>query len=480
VADLVLTTRHDKASVKVGATPIEVRANGAKVYEGTAAFGDIVKRYPDLDPPRNEFIPAEEAMSVAALASLRGAIFTAGPRARDWDGRLTLPADHPPELSTPDTAGDLLEGVVLEARRYDPPGGGFPELKVQVIAHTRAMQELIESGTCRLSLGMTAAEDWTPGVGPRCGTPYDCVQRSVTYDHLNVVDAARSRTPDGRQARLDAADRDDPAAPPSYPRPGESPIMNPEVLALLAKHMKMDALSAEDAALLAQMSPEAQKRFAAIAAGAAEGAAAAAEGAPAEVPADFAGIAAMLKTLAADVAALKSARSDAPPPAADPAVDKAKKDAEALLRATGIDANATRQDSAMLSDPAAVIAAATKAASSAAVKSYNDAAAFVGHVRKDGHPANTTDEAATVMLATIAEHLPILKPVAEVHVKAQRLDALKPLYDQAEKIRRDSLMRQQGEDIADIVNPRNDADGTDSQATTPFLMPTRPERRARS
>lgn len=461
-----LGVRYDKAPLKVGATPVEVRANGAKVYEGTAAFGDIVKRYPDLDPPRNEFIPADEMASPAALASLRGAIFTGGPRAKDWDGRVTLPADHPSDLSTPDTAADLLEGVVLDAWRVDPPDppGGYPELKVRVIAHTRPMQDLIESGTHELSLGMRAAEDWTPGVGPRCGTPYQCVQRSIIYDHLNAVTRARSRTPDGRAARLDA-DADG-AAKPSYPRHGENQ-MNPEVLALLAKHvMKMDALSAEDAALLAQMSPEAQAALKAAAEGI--GAAAAVEGASAEASgaADIASVMAELDALKADVAALKSMKTDAP--ACDPKMDRS-------APAPSSTATPARQDSAMLTDPAAVIAAAQKAATVASVQAYNNAAQFVGHVRKDGHSANTTDDAATVMLTVIKEHLPFLAPTATEHVKGQRLDALLPIYDQAESLRRAALLRQQGEDVSNIVH-RNDAAPVDSNTIEMFRAPSRPAR----
>lgn len=475
MADAVISTvRQDKTPpIRMGATPVEVLPSGAKIYEGTAAFGDVVAPYPDLVPPRNEFRPADEVMSPEALRSLEGLAFNAGQRARDFDGRITLPGNHPPDLVNPETVADMLEGVVLRGWREDNRvPGDPPELRVRVIAHTAPLQRLIESGVVDLSLGYTTTDVWEDG--EHNGVPYQVVQRGHRYNHLSLVDRARSRAPSGRSSRLDA---DTPAAQPSYPRPGESPIMNPEVLALLAKTLKMDALSAEDAALLAQMSPEAQKQFAAIAAGAAEGAEAAAENGAAEVPADLAGLTAMIKTLAADVAALKAAKMDAP---ADPAMGeaakaKAKKDAEALLRATGVDAD--RRDSAgMLADPAAVIAAAQRAGSTAGVQAYNTAAALVGHVRKDGYSdVHTTDQAATVMLATVAAHLPVLKGIATEHVKAQRLDALRPLYDQAEAIRRDALTRQQGDDVADIINPRTDADAGTLEM---FSAPTRQPRRA--
>lgn len=467
MADMAI--RHDKAPIKVGATPVEVRANGAKVYEGTAAFGDIVKRYPDLDPPRNEFIPADEAMSPAALASLRGAVFTAGPRARDWDGRVTLPADHPSDLTTPDTAADLIEGTVLDAWRIDPPAAasGRPELKVRVIAYTRAVQDLIEAGVHELSLGMSTAEDWTSGVAD--GVPYQVIQRRVVYDHLNLVERARSRAPDGRAARLDADA--EAAAKPSYPRPGEKPPMDPALLALFARvrTLKMDALSAEDAALFAQMTPEAQAALKtaaeSIGAAAAEGAAMEAEVSGAT---DIASVLAELQALKADVAALKAMKTDAPMPAMDP---KAKKDGSAV--AVDPVATADRKDSAMLTNPDAVIAAAKSAASKAAVQSYNDAARFVGHVKKDGHPADTTDEAATVMLTVIKAHLlPSMVTHAEECIKGQRLDSLTLIYDQAEALRRADILRSQAEDVGSIVH-RNDAAVEDTGTLPMFRIPAR-------
>ena len=80
----------------------------------------------------------------------------------------------------------------------------------------------------------------------------------------------------------------------------------------------------------------------------------------------------------------------------------------------------------------------------------NASAAFVGIVRNDGHKANTTDEAAAVMLATVKAHLPILSHVAEDAVKTSRLDSLATLYQQAEAIRRDSLMAAQAEALGDV------------------------------
>ena len=132
-----LGTRTDSVAVSMGATPVETRPDGSKVYEGAASFGDVVKRYPDLKPPRNEFIPADEAMSPEALRLLEGLRFTAGTRSRDWDGKITLAADHTPDLD--DRDGEAIEGVVLKGWRHDSDVPGEPpELRVRVLVYTRA------------------------------------------------------------------------------------------------------------------------------------------------------------------------------------------------------------------------------------------------------------------------------------------------------------------------------------------------------
>lgn len=438
--------RQDRGpAVKLGATPVEVRANGSRVYEGTAAFGDVVAAYPDLDPPRNEFRPADEVMSPAALASLEGLVFTGGPRIREWDGSITLPAEHAEDLLDPDNAHDAIEGAVIRGWREDPADGGPPMLRVRVIVHTRAAQDLIESGIVELSLGYLAREDKTPGVHK--GVKYDRIQRGHIYNHLNLVTHARSRTPDGRAARLDKA-----AGLPAYPHPAsETSRMDEET-----KPTKTDApeLSAEDAALLKQMSPEAQAMFGGGAAPAAENETPAEESAEVieEMPAgessgavDLAPVLAAIAAIEARVAALEGTvpRADAPPQpdSKDPAA--AKKDSATM-------ATKTPATASLLTNPDAVIAAASAAASKAGVESFNKAAAFVAVVRNDGHAAATTDDAATVMLGVIKNNLPDLADMATADIKQGRMDSLAALYKQAEKIRRAGLMRQQEEAIGAV------------------------------
>lgn len=257
-------------------------------------------------------------------------------------------------------------------------------------------------------------------------------------------------------------------------------------------------LSEADAALLKQMSPEAQAAL-----GAALGGAVAADKTAgdemegeaeesAEVAADEEQDAAMLAPVLAKVdailAALEAAgikvgaaKGDEMPPAATkmdalvldhlirtpmPAGAKSGALMSALI-AAGADTKvaeagvknflkAIRKDSAPVTtptsaikpiDPAAIIAAAEAAAS----KRFDASAAFVQVVRNDHAEVATVEQAATVMLTTIKAHLPMLATIAEDHVKAQRLDSLTPLYAQAESIRRDSLLTAQGQGLARLL-----------------------------
>ena len=534
-----LGTRTDSVAVSMGATPVETRPDGSKVYEGAASFGDVVKRYPDLKPPRNEFIPADEAMSPEALRLLEGLRFTAGTRSRDWDGKITLAADHTPDLD--DRDGEAIEGVVLKGWRHDSDVPGEPpELRVRVLVYTRAAQELLENGVRDLSFGFRTDEERKDGVHQ--GVPYSVIQRNIRYYHLALVTSARSRTPSGRRARFDSypSTTRRPATPTrphvrtpmkrshlllatlavlSGQTPPAAPAMVPATDDKGAPRLDADgapmmvadaaagpALSEADAALLKQMSPEAQAAL-----GAALGGAVAADETAgdeemegeaeesAEVAADEEQDAAMLAPVLAKVdailAALEAAgikvgaaKGDEMPPAAtkmdgltgdrmtidrtpakrkdsapvtmDPEVaalyDGHHTAAEMRRGLSALAARTTRKDSAPVTtptsaiksiDPAAIIAAAEAAAS----KRFDASAAFVQVVRNDHAEVATVEQAATVMLTTIKAHLPMLATIAEDHVKAQRLDSLTPLYAQAESIRRDSLLTAQGQGLARLL-----------------------------
>lgn len=473
---------------KVGATPVEVRPDGFRIYEGTACFGDVTLQYPDLVPPRVEYIPADDAMSPEALASLEGAPFTFGTRATSlYGGAALLPGDHPEDMLSPDTVHGALEGTVLRAWRHDSPGKP-PELKVRVIVHTREAIDMIESGVVGLSLGYDLGDlEWTAGTGAD-GKRYDAVQRRRRYNHLNGVPGARSKAPDGRQARLDAAfghlgfsphelaivaDSIDgligryPEAFSSYPLPTDATMepytditaadLEPSELRrgdVGVKRLDMPKLGPDDLAKIKEMSPEAQAAMMAlmakagmveaeasdvvdeVAAGdeqvaatddvaAAEGDASLA-GADASDAAPLAAIMKQLEAMDARIAALEAGevgeaeaevdpatRGDAPTDdstADEAAKEKARKDAEAKAAKVRADA-----------------------AHSKAV------ATVVAEVRKDGHKAETAPQAVASALEVVKAHLPRLHPEADRAVKERRLDALLPLYQQAEDIRRATL-----------------------------------------
>jgi hypothetical protein len=494
----LIGTRTDSVAVSMGATPVETRPDGSKVYEGAASFGDVVKRYPDLKPPRNEFIPADEAMSPEALRLLEGLRFTAGTRSRDWDGKITLAADHTPDLDDPN--GEAIEGVVLKGWRHDSDVPGEPpELRVNVLVYTRAAQELLEKGVRDLSFGFRCDEERKDGVHQ--GVPYSVIQRNIRYYHLALVTSARSRTPSGRRARFDSypsttTRRPAPTstrqhvrtpmqrshlilatlavlsgqAPPALPAlvPATDDKGAPRLDAAGAPMMVYDAaagpvLSEADAALLKQMSPEAQAALGAalggVVAAADETAGDEMEGEAeesAEAAVDEEQDAAMLAPVIAKVDAIIAALE-----AAGIKVGAAKGDEmpPAATKMDGLIVNRTpakRKDSAPVTtptsaikpiDPAAIIAAAEAAAS----KRFDASAAFVQVVRNDHAEVATVEQAATVMLTTIKAHLPMLATIAEDHIKAQRLDSLTPLYAQAESIRRDSLLAAQGQGLARLL-----------------------------
>lgn len=185
----MLRLRFD--SLSVGATPIEVRPNGWRVYRGVASYGDVVLDYGPLDPggARSEFVPASTALDPETVRLTEGIPFT---------------VMHPGDLLNADAEDDVREhseGTVLKAVadwKSSPPS-----LVVDVIVHTKSAQDAIESGRVReLSLGYSCDDEEAEGVHD--GRAYQVVQRRRRPNHLSGVPRARSRTVDGRAARLDA------------------------------------------------------------------------------------------------------------------------------------------------------------------------------------------------------------------------------------------------------------------------------------
>lgn len=162
------------------------------MYEGIASYGDVVLEYGPTDPggARSEFVPAATALDPETVRLTEGIPFT-----------ILHPGDLL-EADDEDAYKEHNEGSVLraEADWSTTP----PSLRVAVIVHTRSAQDDIESGRVReLSLGYDCDDEEASGVHD--GKVYTVVQRRRRPNHLSGVPRARSRTADGRAARLDAA-----------------------------------------------------------------------------------------------------------------------------------------------------------------------------------------------------------------------------------------------------------------------------------
>ena len=451
-----MLVRTDAGGLQLGARPIEVRPDGYRVYRGRIP-ADVVMRYPDLSPPRSEFIPADEALSDEALASMRGAPFS------------VLHAD---DLLDATTVREHMVGTVLAAEanwESDPP-----EMVVDVIIHDLDAQMEVESGRlAQISPGYRSEEDWTPGVHK--GQRYQVVQRRRRYNHLAAVPAARTVTADGRPARLDehpgeAADGA-PYSPTTDARTDmrkkkitqpDGTIIEVEVPAdetggtdepQGSEQSRTDAvvLSPEDIEVLKKMSPEG---FMAVSTALGLTAAAMPEPDGDEV------VATETEAVEADAAGMDpGAPMDAaggPGAGGGGAANPADADMAARL--------------ARLEAASAAIAAAEAqrtVAERAARATFDASAKFVGVVRKDGHAADTTTEAAAVMLRVIGKHLPRLDATAKAHAKAQRLDDLVALYQQAEDIRRDAMIQSQADGVAECLR----ADDSSTPDVLPFRAP---------
>lgn len=499
-ADIFTVPRFDFASglrfdfappVRLGATPVEIRVDGYRVYKGVATFGDVVLDYPDLDPPRSEFRPVAEVMSDEALASMVGVPFT---------------LHHPDDMLDEHTARDHGHGAVLSARRSD---SSPDEMDVLVIVHSAEGQAAIESGELReLSPGYRAREDRTPGV--HRGKRYDVVQRGHRYNHLAGVDMARARTPDGRVARLDEQVHPTPAlAAPSYPHassirgrntmprtdanPDDQTDDNSTRLdadavtppdddegAKVIKDEDSDAmvLSDDDMALLKQMSPEGQAMLMGLMSGeAAEHEAMELAAATAAANAEGTDIAE--QTAAEDM----PPADDAAPPMAGgildaAAVQKMIADAiaaamgpkpDALPVAAGTSPDAPAPAAAKKADRAATDERLIAEAAASATRAYNDAAALTEGVRKDGHAGIVGAESATAKaLAIIDEHLPALRIDADAALKSGNVASFLRFYDAAEGKRRERLLDEQG---AALVGAFRADDVGLTSAPAPFILP---------
>jgi hypothetical protein len=477
--------RHDAAPVRLGATPIEIRPNGSRVYRGVAAFGDVVLDYGPGDPGgrRSEFVPADVALADETVRHTVGLPFT---------------LLHPEDLLFADREDDLrevTEGSVIAARanrKANPP-----ELEVDVVVNTESAQEAIESGAIReLSLGYEADSVDKEGVGPG-GKRYQQVQVKRRPNHLSAVRTARSGAPDGRRARLDAtalaadltawsvdaltyprldmgddilrdpAGDDDSTETTAHADEAPPPAADacdadasPEEVAALAEPM------ADPAAALAAFSPEAVEILKTL------------------PPADLAMLVEMAKIKVAEEA--EQAVMAAPDPtavevevedasagareresigetmkvAAKKAESEVDKDATVPQASQALTADAVAKmisDALMARDAATKLAAPAKPAMDAAaalakaktLKEFDAAMAplreFEKHVQSCGHRLDATTKGSMVETAfgVIKASRPEMLDVAKRAANAGRFDDLKAIFDAAEDARRESLLSDQ-------------------------------------
>lgn len=446
------------------ATPVGETPEGFRVYEGVAAYGDVVMAYPDLNPPRVEFLPWSELSRPETVASL-----VAKPVA---GASYLQPVGHPPSNRTRDDIKPHIEGTVMDAwADHDAKA-----LRFRAVVYTAGLQDAIdgadgEDPVVEVSAGYFNDTDVTPGVFD--GQRYDVVKRNLRFNHLIPVPEARNRRRDGEGARLDEAAR---KAACDATKEKVTP-MDPE---------KMMPLSAAAVALLDQMPPADRKvlddALALLASGAKPPAAPSpGTGTPDPTAApdvddpdgEQSGAIPAVDALAGLAAMADAANPDAPAAAAPPAGDTPPKtpaeinDEAAPMPAAG--SNTTMDEtkvSKMIADalkpmqdaiakmgqpradaaPAAPVAPiavdleavkreAAATSSKAALDTFNAAGALVSQARMDGHDVHTTTQALGAMRKVVEDHLPVLLETFDGHLKAQRLDAAAPIYKQAQALR---------------------------------------------
>lgn len=449
--------RLDRLSSPIlfGATPVHVTPEGFRHYEGTATIGDVILPY--LEPtPHLEFRPAEEVLSPEAVASMVG---------------VPITNNHPAALLCPDTAKAHTEGAVITAVREEAGTNGaeHPRLRVRVIVYTAPLQELIEAGKVELSPGYNLEEDPTPGSFK--GQEYHMVQRRVRYNHLAVVDRARTRTPTGEVARLDEDDimRTDKKNPGDAQADADKGTngkrsdaakkdgLSPEALAaieswseedkaMMAEYIKCyEAEEAEEVAEATGATPEEAE--------AAEAAVmnAGAEGAAMEGNMDMKSIMDEIKALNDRLDKMAGGRADSANTAAGSTALGTRLDVDAITRSVE-----------------SRVAAAVARESAVYLRDFNTVRRDSADVLGEGV---THSEVVTAMMAEIKAHTPAAYPMAERALKASRADAgrlddVRDFYRLAIAAKKVARADAQEQDLAPLA-------GGDDNGVVPFSLPGR-------
>lgn len=475
----MLRLRFD--SLSVGATPIEVRPNGWRVYRGVASYGDVVLDYGPLDPggARSEFVPASTALDPETVRLTEGIPFT---------------VMHPGDLLHADDEGGVkthTEGAVLKAVadwKSSPPS-----LVVDVIVHTKSAQDAIESGRVReLSLGYSCDDEEADG--EHDGRAYQVVQRRRRPNHLSGVPRARSRTSDGRAARLDGEaggpgpvvlpdlatmarassgahyahldagapmeddETQDPATNSRTDADPEVAVADAPVEVVADPAVALAAFSPEDAEVLKTLSPEGlallAKAMKQVEAEAVEGA--------------------VLEGVDPAVALAEAEENDDAKPAPAAAAPGVAPDLDAMSKAVAdlqaqldaMKAGKPKTDAQVQAAKPRLVPAVHKPADDVARQARLDAEkrrkdddAFVSTIRKQvGSKArlDSASDAAREALASIGHQTPEVLDVARRAWNDRRLDDLAQLAATADRKRRDGILDSQGATISAVASVESD------------------------
>ncbi len=424
-----MSSRTDKLGpIQFGARPIKVTDEGFKHYRGTATIGDVVLPY--ANPARLEFRPADEVLSEAAVETMVGKPIT-----NDHPSSLLNSAEH-------EEVKRQVEGAVISAKRSTTKLG-MPSMEVEIVVYTHPLQELIEEGKAELSPGYGLTEDPKYDrsepvrvVGEHEGREYHVVQRDVKYNHLAVVDAARTRTPAGEVARLDEDDMTKKKNPGEAEQADATKTPDAKVDDK-AKRLDMD-LSSEAMEAIAAL-PEEERDYILAAVKNAESASE--EEGDAEEETDMSEMDMMKAKMDEMKAAIDkmSSRSDSKP---------AKPAASAHFDASAVIAQAS--------------AAAVKAADTHTANLYRDIEKVKANSpeRLDGY---SQGDVYAAMLGEISEQTPGVKSLAERALREHRLDDVNDLYEEAVRVKGARRLDSQEHALGRIVF----GDGT----TTPPTLP---------
>ena len=165
--------RVDRGTLK----PPVRRADGSLLVEGVLTRSGVFEyRNPD-GTKRLEYRPPEEVFKADSVSTV---------------ALRPVTNEHPGALLTSETVRDHIVGMTGADPRQDAD-----HLVASLVVFDAEAIADIEAGKQELSCGYEVTMDETPGTTPK-GERYDSVQRSISYNHVAIVESGRA----GPQARI--------------------------------------------------------------------------------------------------------------------------------------------------------------------------------------------------------------------------------------------------------------------------------------